>query len=122
MSIDVSVIWNGARLAYQLPAAAVEGLNAGVEHLLAKSNEKVPVDTGDLRASGSTHPALISDMTAWVVYSAHYAVIVHEGVGMNFSHVKNPNAQAKFLEAAALQYRREIAEIILARIRRELNS
>jgi hypothetical protein len=117
MGMDVMVRWNGSINNRTRQAAAV-GLNAAAEELLASSQEIAPVDTGDLRRSGSVQEATIWDLTAWVVFNVSYAVIVHEGTHMNFSTVRNPQAQAKFLETPLVRDKDQLVGIVAAAIRR----
>lgn len=120
--MDVTVRWFGRELDQTITEAAIRGLNKAGEYLLAKSVEIVPVDTGDLRASGSVHEAFIGELRVLVVFSMGYAAIVHEGTHMNFSRVKNPLAQAKYLEGPLIRERVVLTKIVLAEIRRALQS
>lgn len=45
--------------------------------VLASSQEKAPVDTGNLRASGQME--MEGDLTGTITYSAEYALYVHQG-------------------------------------------
>lgn len=120
MGVEVRVEWRGPELVNLVRQAAITGLNQAIEQLLSYALERVPVDTGDLRRSGSVHPAIPDDMTAWVVFNMFYAVWVHEGVGMRIRTVRNPRAQSKFLEAPAIEYHNVLAQIVLAAVRRAI--
>lgn len=116
--MDISVEWtnpSGAVL-----AAAVLGLNMAAEHLLAASQELSPVDSGDNRRSAAVQEATVNDPVAWVTYGMPYSVRIHEATDMNFSTVKNPKAQAKFLETPLVRDRAELVGLIQASIRRVL--
>lgn len=71
------------------------GLEKSCEYLLAKSQEIVPVDQGDLKASGYWYVMGHGlEAEGFVGYSAPYAGYVHEMV--HYYH--EPPTQAKFLE------------------------
>ena len=116
--MDVSIRWNGGRINAGIRAGAQMGLNRAAEHLLTESKVIIPVDTGDLRRSGHVQETRGIELSAWVVYNVAYAVTVHEGVAMNFSKVKNPLAQAKFLETPLQRDKGILAQIVAADIRR----
>lgn len=118
--IDTTVTWNGDALNAEARQAAARGLNMAGEELASRSKAKSPVDTGDNRRSGSLHPALPVDLVCWVVYNMPYSVTIHEGLHMDFSLVKNPNAQAKYLEGPLIEGREDYLGIIAAEMRRSL--
>lgn len=118
--IDVEVRWFGRELERRVTEAAIRGLNMAGEYLLGKAVEVVPVDTGDLRASGSLHEAFIGDLRVLVIFSMPYAVIIHEGTHMHFNRVRNPLAQAKFLEGPLIREQVTLVKIVLAELRRAL--
>lgn len=60
--------------------------------ILEASNERVPVDNGDLLRSGYVH---IEGDSVFISYSVNYALPVHER-----TEVHHPNGEAKFLEKA----------------------
>jgi len=110
------------------------GLKQGGKFLLRESKKIVPVDTGNLKASGfvrSEGSGIHTDVT--VGYTANYAVYVHEdmekahGADYNIKHLllhkrgkkkgqivvqRGENQQAKFLERPALEQRDQILGII----------
>lgn len=51
-------------------------IHKGAMDILAHSQREVPVDTGNLKNSGSVETG---DLTATIAYGAGYAVYVHEG-------------------------------------------
>lgn len=120
MGIETKVTWNGGVLNALAREAAARGLNRAGEELLSRSKERSPVDTGDNRRSAGLHPALPHDLVCWVVYNMPYSTTIHEGVHMHFSAVKNPNAQAKFLEGPLIEGREDYVGVIGAELRRSL--
>lgn len=101
---------------------AVQGLNIAAEALLADSKELTPVDTTDLRKTGSVHQASPASLTSAVTYDTPYAVVQHENLDFFHPTDHNPNAQAKFLEQPAVENRHEYGGIIAAQIRRATGS
>jgi hypothetical protein len=87
------------------PQALARGLRAAAEFLLDKSQEIVPVDTGELKESGHVEG---SRMNVAVVYDADHAVIVHEDLAATHT----PPTSAKYLEIPARANRKEMREII----------
>lgn len=119
----------------RLEAAWPRALTGAARFLLAKSKELVPVQTGNLKASGVVlnigGPGLKADVVVSYGDGASYAVFVHEnldaahGSEFNTKHAdeilavkkahrsnantglfnRGPNQQAKFLEQPAREYR-----------------
>ncbi|MBX3139853.1 MAG: HK97 gp10 family phage protein [Trueperaceae bacterium] len=82
------------------------------KEVFAESQREVPVDTGNLRASGRVEPALPERLTATVSYggtAAGYAVIVHETHKTKSKYLERPaRAAAKDFQMAvkeALKWR-----------------
>lgn len=119
------VSWFGYAAKAAVREAALRGINLAAEYLLSRAKELVPVDTGHLRDSGSVHPAQADPLgsrapVAFVVFNTRYAAAVHEGVDMHFLRVKNPNAQAKFLESPFRREQRVLQRIIATEVERAL--
>ena len=81
-----------------------------------KTEPKIPVDTGNLRASWFTDPIRTSKGPALLMgFTANYAAWVHEmgekkdGTDINWNR---PGSGAKFLEAALYRNKDEIINII----------
>jgi outer membrane receptor protein involved in Fe transport len=86
-----------ASLAARAPTVAAAVSRAQADAILARSNELVPVDSGELRDSG----AVVEDGRggASVVYTSGHALVVHEDLS-----ARHPNGgQAKFLETAVAE-------------------
>lgn len=93
----------------RLAAGFAKGLKKAGRFLQRKSQQIVPVEFGNLKNSADTRwQGSGFDITVWVVYTAVYAIYVHERVEL--SHA--PGKQAKFLEEPARQYRDEILALI----------
>lgn len=60
------------------------------------AQQRTPVDTGNLRASAETRRHPQNKESVEVIYTAEYALDVHESVGR-----RHKTGQAKFLERAA---------------------
>lgn len=120
MGMDVSVRWYGGEALSRVRTAAAEGLNLAAEELLGAAKELSPVRSGDNRASGAVQEATPTNLMAWVTFNMRYSVRIHEGTHLNFSTVKNPQAQAKYLSVPLVRDRNELVAIVSARIRRAL--
>jgi phage-related tail protein len=119
--------WNGDEAAARVGDAAALGLNKAARALLAESQARVPVDSGDLRASGATHDANAGSLVAAVAYNASnrgfpYGIAVHEGTHMNFQTAHNPRAGAKYLEGPAVEMEGELMGVVAMEIQRALGS
>lgn len=77
--------------------AAMKGLRKLGEEILTEAKELCPVDSGTLRQSGSVR-ANSKNKTVEISFNTPYALKMHEGTNFNFSKIKNPKAQAKYLE------------------------
>jgi hypothetical protein len=88
------------------------GVVDGAEHLLAASNRKVPIETGELQKSGRvSHDGLV----AAVSYHTDHAVIEHE----DMTERHDSGRHAKFLESSMYEERAAILELIADDIRKE---
>jgi hypothetical protein len=106
VKIDPSSIPNSSRLKEGVYGGVAEAINEVMKKVFAKSQELVPVETGDLRNSGVFKPASGDSGDGFphaeITYgnaSVTYAVFVHEELG-NF-HL--PPTQAKYLETPLAQ-------------------
>lgn len=115
------VNWFGDQAQQRMRQGGVDGVNMAAEVLLGKSNAKAPVDTTDLRQSGSTHQATLGNPSAQVSYNTPYAVIQHERTDFHHPTDHNPGAQAKYLETPLVEDRDELTGIIAEQIRRSLS-
>lgn len=109
------MISNLKRSERKLAAGTERGIKAAARHLLAKSQELVPVEYGDLKASGkvqTTGKGFSTDSS--VSYTAPHAIFVHEnmqmklagqprpsGIGVYWGRPGAPLGQSKFLEQPA---------------------
>lgn len=83
---------------------------------MEQTSPKIPVDTGNLRASWFTDPHYQGqNPVVRLGFSANYAWFVHEMVGANF---QRPGAGAKFLEAALKRNKDTILKTIAREARK----
>lgn len=100
--------------ARQRSEAFLRGCEKAAYFLLGKSQELVPVDTGDLKASGKVVTTGQGHNRQYEIrYDEEYAVFVHEDLTKHHDH-----GQAKFLEVPYYRYRKYMSEII----RREMGN
>ncbi|MEW1706986.1 hypothetical protein AB0230_07065 [Microbacterium sp. NPDC089190] len=111
------VQWNDPERHIRVGAA--RGLNRGATVLMGESQSRAPVDQTDLRNSAATHDATPDNLQSAVTYDTPYAVVQHERLDFNHPTDHNPNAQAKYLESAAIELRDDISAVVAADIRRE---
>lgn len=85
------------------------------------SQQRVPVDTGNLRASAYTQRSPDVQLAVEVGYTAAYALFVHENVGQVLAGQPRasgrgvywgPHGQPKFLESALLDLKDDIVHMI----------
>jgi hypothetical protein len=105
------------RLVRAWPMAALAALKAEAEIEMAESQERVPVDTGLLRASGyvaepEAHGSILSVELGYGGAASDYAVIVHEDLD-----AIHPHGEAKYLEGPLV----ESEPYLAARIGRRLH-
>jgi hypothetical protein len=89
-----------------------KGMKEAAEHLLRKSLEVCPKDTGRLRKSGKVKRRGQGKNAAFeVVYEAPYAIYVHEmpNKGINWT---TPGTGNKYLERPARQERSTMRRIV----------
>jgi hypothetical protein len=119
----MKVTWHGAKASADARRGAEEGLRKAAEHLLAKSQELVPVSDrpggGFLRDSGVVS---VEGLRAAVAYTAvsggkhkHFAERVHERMDM-----QHPTGQAKFLEQPLNAEAEEIKRLIAREVKSKL--
>lgn len=89
------------------------GLLRGAQVILTESTGLVPVETGNLQASGQATTSTDATPTAEVSYNTVYARIQHEAT--HFNHPRG--GQAKYLTAAAEQQRETVQTIVAAAIK-----
>ena len=77
--------------------AAMKGLRKLGEVILKEAQDLCPVDYGKLRESGTVR-ASRKNKTVEISFNTPYALTMHEGINFNSSTIKNPHAQAKYLE------------------------
>lgn len=104
--------WRGPQVSAAVKGEGSEGVRAGLEKLLAASNDRVPVDTGELKGSGSV---VVEGLEGAVTYSAEHAVVVHENL-----EAQHPDGQVKFLEAALQEEQDELLAAIAERLKAAL--
>ena len=78
-----------------------------------RSDETIPIDTGNLAASGGTRVARDDPRAAEIYYDAQYAAPVHENVDATFSR---PGARAKFLELALREKLQDVVRHVARRV------
>ena len=77
---------------------------------MEESSPKIPIDTGNLRASWFTDPHYQGENpVVRLGFTANYAWYVHEMVGANF---QRPGSGAKFFEAALKREKKEMLAVI----------
>lgn len=104
--------WHGPQVQAAIEAGVVAGLNEGANHLLNETVPRTPLLSGALRRSLQVATAERGYPVAAVYSDSPYAAKQHEDMGARHSV-----GQAKYLESAANDERRRIAEIITQRIR-----
>lgn len=120
------VNWHGDEAIRRMRAGAAKGLTRAAKALLAESQARVPVDTGDLRRSGATHDATPAELVSKVTYNAAsedgfpYGIAVHEGLDMEMKLDHNPGAQSKYLERPAIEMQDKLMGIVAQDIKREV--
>ncbi|QFG13446.1 minor head protein [Gordonia phage Powerball] len=97
----------------EIAGAWTAAMQAGADELLEASNRLVPVDDGELRASGV---ARAEGKESAVAYTAPHAMKQHER--LDFNHPSG--GQAKFLETAALASASSIEQAIADAMRNRL--
>ena len=94
------LVRNFDRLAKNVPEQATGALGDRAAAILEESNRLVPVDTGELKYSGSVTDVTRrgDDLEVTIQYDADHAAPVHEDLGLS-----HRSGQAKFLQEPFLQ-------------------
>ncbi len=110
--LDLSGLVPASKIAGILREAAMDGLENGGEHVLKLARDRVPLEEGTLERSGRVS----SDGTSTVAVSfdTPYAVRQHED--MSLRH--DAGRQAKYLETAAADGAKTVAQLVRASVRR----
>ncbi|MFB7617826.1 hypothetical protein [Kitasatospora sp. NPDC056181] len=112
-SVRTTFRWQGDEWLAEARRGAGRGLETALEHLLAASRRRVPLDEATLERSGTTsidHAAL----EGTVSYDTVYAVRQHEE--LTWRHL--PGRTAKYLEGPLDEERPVMLALIAAAIRR----
>jgi len=105
----------------------VGGLMAAGLKVQRLSQQRVPVEYGNLKGSAYTRKALENALAVTVGYSAAYAVFVHENMEQKLKGTPRPSGlgvywgphgQPKFLESAARDLSAEIVATVAAHARK----
>ena len=114
MSIRVTGISNVLNNLNRVRNAITQNINREVSNvahdLLSKSIQRAPIDTGDLRGSGTVE---VNGSSAIVAYSTQYALRQHEE--LNYHH---DNGEAKYLENPLKENERTYIQYLIDAIRR----
>lgn len=92
---------------------ASEGLQRGLEHVLAEANKLVPLDEGTLRRSGRVD---VNGLEGSISYDTVYAVRQHEE--LTWRHL--PGRSAKYLEIPMNSERDVVLRLMQVSLRRWL--
>jgi hypothetical protein len=112
---EVQVTWNGAKVKRLGREGAIEGLEAGTQHLLGAALVLVPWDEHHLEGTGTATvngPKLLGAVS----FNTPYARRQHEE--LDWRH--KPGRSAKYLEIPMHAEAKVIQALIAARIRRKL--
>jgi hypothetical protein len=112
---EVTVTWNGPEVKRRAHEGAVEGLEAGTQHLLGAALVLVPWDEHTLEGTG-TATVNGSKLVGAVSFNTPYAKRQHEE--LDWRH--KPGRSAKYLEIPFHAEAKVIRALIAARIRRKL--
>lgn len=92
MSFDVSVKYNGKKIAAKYDSAIDRAVSNAADALLGEANLKVPhADTGDLERSATTYKDSDKEHSFALSYTGAYAVYQHEGVSKNGHELRHPD-------------------------------
>lgn len=114
--IEADIEWNdkSARVLDDIPDAARKGQLLAGEHILGLSRDRVPIEEGTLERSGQV--TTDGKGTVAVAYDTPYAVRQHEDLGLRHDQGR----QAKFLETALADGKKDALELIAAQLRQAL--
>lgn len=93
--------------------ATAKALMKSGEYVLGKSMPLVPLDEGDLRASGHVESEKAMQGSVTVSYNTDYALKQHEDLELKHTE---PGTQAKYLEQPGLQAKNKIQDFIKTEI------
>ena len=86
-------MWRGEEVKRATRERGADALRKGAEHILTESNDRIPLEYGDLMRSGDVDVDA-GELVASISYDTAYAVVQHEDVDLI-----HPNGrEAKFLE------------------------
>ena len=117
--IDISGILRGlGAMRRRALAAAVRGVNLFGEHVIGDSQTLCPVETGALKASGTTLPAEVEGETVskLIGHNVEYAAAVHERM-----ELKHDRGQAKYLETAVRNNLPKFSEFVGNQVKKALS-
>lgn len=98
----------------KLRKSSTRGLALAAEHVLGESNERVPLEEGTLRRSGTTSVDE-KGLRAAISYDTPYATVQHEDMTLRHDNGR----EAKFLENAINAEKDTVREVIARTIRGE---
>lgn len=107
--------WRGDEAIAKAAAGFQAGLEAAAAHILARSQEIVPYDTGDLSDSGDS--GLVSATVAAVTYTDRGAIDAHERTEVQAANGR----QRKYLETPVNAERATAGRLIQQEISRALD-
>lgn len=105
MRVDTKLKWEGKALAASMREAARKGLWQAAEEILRAANQRVPLDTGVLQASGDTDVDG-NELAAAIFYDTPYAVRLHEHPEYDFQGGR----EGKWLERTINERSNDILE------------
>lgn len=107
--------WHGEAWLRRAMAAAEQGMELGMEHVLGETRKVVPLDEATLERSGKADAETSGTrITGVVSYDTPYAVRQHEE--LDYRHL--PGRTAKYLETPFNAERQVVLDLIGAEIRR----
>lgn len=109
--------WRGDLATEAARTGAAAGLREAADHLLTKAQDKVPVDSTELRESGR-FDVDDAELKAAVSFDTAYAVVQHEDLDLAHPH----GGQAKYLEEPSHTEREELRRLLAEQIRQALGT
>lgn len=117
--VDITQVLKGLQeFDQRVMTAAVGGVDAFGEHVIGDGQELAPVDTGDLKASGTTLPAEVegNNIRKTIGFNTDYAAAVHERLD-----VHHEEGEAKYLETALRNNAPKFPEFVANHVKEEMN-
>lgn len=105
--------WHGERVLALIEAAAARGIGDGIDMIAETSQDKVPVQTSELKRSQRTDK---QGLTGSVYYTDSKAAAAHENLDVRLRNGKT----AKYLEKAAHERADDVLRAVAEQIRRVL--